>query len=81
MVTETGRSRGAAEETPPSPRPPIEGESVNEPGFRERLVIGRGFCRAHAREVLEADRARSIRTHAADREIATRAFARLQETE
>lgn len=31
-------------------------EGVNDPGFRGRLVAGRGFCRAHARGVLAADR-------------------------
>jgi adenylate cyclase len=34
-------------------------ESVNDIGFRERLTRGRGFCRQHARAVLEADRAQS----------------------
>jgi hypothetical protein len=34
-------------------------EGVNDIGFRERLALGRGFCRRHSREVLAADRAQS----------------------
>lgn len=34
-------------------------EGVNDIGFRERLALGRGFCRRHAREILAADRAQS----------------------
>jgi hypothetical protein len=34
-------------------------EGVNDIGFRERLALGRGFCRRHARELLAADRAQS----------------------
>jgi hypothetical protein len=32
-------------------------ESVNDVGFRARLAAGRGFCRPHTRQVLEANRA------------------------
>ncbi len=34
-------------------------ESVNDVGFRERLLAGRGFCRDHGREALALDRAQS----------------------
>jgi Family of unknown function (DUF6062) len=34
-------------------------EGVNDIGFRERLALGRGFCRRHSREILAADRAQS----------------------
>jgi hypothetical protein len=34
-------------------------EGVNDIGFRERLALGRGFCRRHTREILAADRAQS----------------------
>ena len=34
-------------------------ESVNDVGFRQALDAGRGFCAAHSRAVLEADRRRS----------------------
>jgi hypothetical protein len=34
-------------------------ESVNDGGFRDRLLAGRGFCPTHAREVLSLDRDQS----------------------
>jgi hypothetical protein len=34
-------------------------EGVNDIAFRERLALGRGFCRRHSREILAADRAES----------------------
>lgn len=34
-------------------------ESVNDVGFRQGLDNARGFCRRHAREILEADRRRA----------------------
>lgn len=37
----------------------ILSESVNDIGFRQALDAGRGFCRAHARSILGADRARA----------------------
>ena len=37
----------------------ILAESVNDVGFRQTLDNARGFCRRHAREVLDADRRRA----------------------
>jgi hypothetical protein len=34
-------------------------EGVNDIGLRERLSVGRGFCRRHAHEALAADRAQA----------------------